>query len=201
VQVPLVLELAGRPVLCVGAGPVAVAKVGPLLRAGARVTVIAPAVHPDLEAAAEVLRRPVAAGDVTRDPRPWLVVAATGVATVDDAVAAEAAEGGIWCLRVDGTGDVAVPATVRRGGVLIAVTTGAPALTARLRRAVEDLVDGGWGSAADVLAGLRRDADVRAALAAVPAADRRLRWHGAVDVVLAGGDGDAARAVLVGGGP
>ncbi len=39
---PVFLKLEGRPVLVVGAGPVAAGKVRPLLDAGARVTVMAP---------------------------------------------------------------------------------------------------------------------------------------------------------------
>lgn len=39
---PLSLDLSGRAVLVVGAGRVAARKVGPLLAAGAQVTVVAP---------------------------------------------------------------------------------------------------------------------------------------------------------------
>ena len=45
---PAMLRLAGRPVLVVGAGPVAVRKVESLLESGAAVTVVAPEVHPQL---------------------------------------------------------------------------------------------------------------------------------------------------------
>jgi uroporphyrin-III C-methyltransferase / precorrin-2 dehydrogenase / sirohydrochlorin ferrochelatase len=49
---PVSLDLAGRPVLVVGAGPVAARKLGPLVAGGAAVTVVAPAVHPSIEAMA-----------------------------------------------------------------------------------------------------------------------------------------------------
>ena len=46
---PVFLKLAGRPVLVVGAGPVAESKLQALLAAGARVTVVAPEVRPSIE--------------------------------------------------------------------------------------------------------------------------------------------------------
>jgi len=45
---PVFLKLAGRPVLVVGAGPVAESKLQALLAAGARVTVVAPEVRPSI---------------------------------------------------------------------------------------------------------------------------------------------------------
>ena len=80
-------------------------------------------------------RAVVARGDVAgAHPRPWLVVAATGVAAVDAAVAAEADVLGVWCVRAAGHGSAALPAVVRDGPVVAALTTGAPALTAAAAR-------------------------------------------------------------------
>ena len=45
---PLLLNLQDRPVLVVGAGSVALRKTRSLLNAGARVTLVAPQIHPDL---------------------------------------------------------------------------------------------------------------------------------------------------------
>ncbi|HVV50885.1 MAG TPA: NAD(P)-dependent oxidoreductase, partial [Polyangia bacterium] len=50
---PLFLKLAGRKVLVVGGGPVALGKVRALLEAGAAVTVVAPEAGPELAALAE----------------------------------------------------------------------------------------------------------------------------------------------------
>ncbi|WP_370328359.1 bifunctional precorrin-2 dehydrogenase/sirohydrochlorin ferrochelatase [Euzebya sp.] len=197
-RVPLLLEVADQPVLCVGAGPVAAAKARPLLDAGAHLTVVAPDVHPDLADAHVVHRRAYATADLA-DPAPRLVVAATGVPEVDGRVGADAAARGIWCLRADGRGDVATPATIRRGDALIALATGAPALTRRLREHLDPLVDDRWGEASTTLSRVRADADVRAALAAVPPAERRERWRRAVTAVVEadGGAGEAA-AILRG---
>ena len=55
---PVFLKLDGRPVLVVGGGPVAAAKIEGLLAAGALVTVVAPDIQPEIErAAVAVIRR------------------------------------------------------------------------------------------------------------------------------------------------
>src|ERR1700733_6746228 len=50
-RLPLFFDLAGRRVLLVGAGPVAAAKLGQLLAAGADVRVVAPEVCEEIERA------------------------------------------------------------------------------------------------------------------------------------------------------
>ena len=183
-RTPLLLDLAGRRVTCVGGGPVAAAKVVPLAMSGAEVHVISPTCHPDLAAVATHHERQWRAGDLATTPPTWLVVAATGDRAVDDAVHAEAEQAGIWCLRIDGRGPVAVPSVIRDEDLLVAVSTGAPALTKRLRQHLEATLDGRWADAARTLAALRRDPGVRAALAEVPPAERRDRWRRAVDAAL-----------------
>ena len=42
---PAFLKLSGKPVVVVGAGPVASSKLAGLLEAGARITVVAPQIH------------------------------------------------------------------------------------------------------------------------------------------------------------
>ena len=187
--VPLLLDLTDRAVVCVGAGPVASAKVLPLVEAGADVTVIAPDAEERL--VAEVLweARPYRRGDLDRDPPVMLVVAATGVSHVDRAVAREARDRGIWCLRAEGQGDVVMPSVVRRGGLLLAAATGAPALTRRVRMRLEEVFDDRWGDTATLLARLRDDQRVRRALGVVARDERRRRWRTVVERCLDGGDG------------
>ncbi len=201
---PLMLEMAGQPVVCVGAGPVAAAKIVPLLECGAVVTVIAPQVDPRLVIAQTVLQRPYVAEDLDGTPRPRLVVAATGVDAIDGRVAEDAASRGIWCLRISGDTEVTVPSVIRRAGMVLAMTTGAPALTKRLRQTLEETLDDRWGVASKTLSALRQDPAVRATLAAATAAQRRQRWHQAVDMMLAEGprpEADAALAILTGTAP
>ena len=89
---PTALRLLGRPVLVVGAGPVAARRTKGLLDAGARVTVVAPVACPALAELA-------AAGLLNWEPRPyrpsdvdgvWFVQTATGDAAVDAQVSADA---------------------------------------------------------------------------------------------------------------
>ena len=55
---PAFLDLTSRHVVVVGGGPVAASKLESLLAAGARVTVVAPDIHQDIErAGVEIVRR------------------------------------------------------------------------------------------------------------------------------------------------
>jgi uroporphyrin-III C-methyltransferase/precorrin-2 dehydrogenase/sirohydrochlorin ferrochelatase len=93
------LRLAGRRVVVVGGGRVARRRVPALLAAGAEVVLIAPEVSPALEdLPIEWLRRPYQSGDCDG---AWLVQACTDNAKVNAAVAAEAEEKRIWCVRAD----------------------------------------------------------------------------------------------------
>lgn len=181
------VEVAGRTVLCVGGGPVATGKVVPLAAAGARLVVISPTCTDELAAVADAWhRRPFGPEDVAGDPPPVLVVAGTGVPVVDHAVADAAAGRGLLCLRIDGQGSVAVPSVIRRESLVVALSTGAPALTKRLREHLEDTLDARWATAAATLSALREDPAVRTALAALPPPERRARWTAAVDAALSG---------------
>ena len=117
---PLHLDLSGRRVLVVGAGPVAVRRVRALQDAGADVHVVAPEVSPDLPDV-PVARRPFTPADLDG---AWLVHACTGV--VDGDVAAACAARGTWCVRADdAAASVAwVPAVARVDDVLLSVSAG-----------------------------------------------------------------------------
>ncbi len=134
---PVVLALAGRPCLVVGAGPVAARRARGLLAAGAVVTVVAPAVVPELDQLAGSLaieRRPYRSPEAARYR---LVVTATGHPDVDRAVVADAAAAGVPVAGADRgvPGTVRLPAVHRQGPVTLAVSTGgsSPALARWLR--------------------------------------------------------------------
>jgi len=141
---PIVLKLAGRPCVVCGGGTVAERKVQSLLEAGAAVTVVSPT----LTAA---LQRLATAGHIvhrarTFEPRDldgaFLVIAATNDEALNAQVSAEAERRGQLVNVVDTPhhGNFFVPAAVRRGPLLIAVSTGgqSPLLARRIREELED---------------------------------------------------------------
>ena len=158
---PIFLDLTGRNVLVVGAGAVAARKVSGLLRAGARVSVVAPEVCEALDAkeregSVRILRRPYRASDLEGC---WLVVAATDEPELNGAVSEDAAGARLFCNVVDQPAlcSFQVPAVVRRGLLQIAVSTGgaSPALARRIRLALEEVYGPAYGQLLDALLGLR----------------------------------------------
>jgi uroporphyrin-III C-methyltransferase / precorrin-2 dehydrogenase / sirohydrochlorin ferrochelatase len=142
---PLSLDLRGRRVVVVGGGPVAARRARSLADAGAQVEVVAPFVCEDLrdDARVEIHLRDYAVGDLAG---AWLVHTATGEASVDAAVAADAEAQGTWCVRADDAEASAAwtPAVVRRDAVTVAVTTGGdPVRAVRLRNAIGAALDDG----------------------------------------------------------
>src|ERR1700758_4120978 len=100
---PIVVKLQGRLVVVVGGGEIAAGKIDGLLRAGARVRVIAPDVHavfaePIRNRKIEWIPREFASGDLAG---ATLVIAATSAAGVNAAVFREAESCGIMCNAVD----------------------------------------------------------------------------------------------------
>jgi uroporphyrin-III C-methyltransferase / precorrin-2 dehydrogenase / sirohydrochlorin ferrochelatase len=173
---PLFLKLAGRQVLVVGGGPVALGKVRALLEAGAVVSLVAPQVEPELETLEKkgnisIARRSFEQSDVEGS---WLVVAAAPPA-VNRSVAAAAESLRLFVLAVDDTSAASAygAGTLRRGGVTVAVSTDgrAPALAGLLREGLEAVLPDdleGWTAEAK-----RQRAAWRAS--GVPLAERRPR--------------------------
>lgn len=129
------LDLTGRSVLVVGGGPVALEKVEGLLAAGARVTIVAPRIVPELtELDAVFARRAYRSQDLAGR---FLVVAATSTTTVNRRVFADAEARAILCNVVDVPElcSFILPAVHRHEPIAVAVSTGgaSPALAQHLR--------------------------------------------------------------------
>jgi len=125
---------------------VASRKVGKLLGAGAEVVVVSPEVRTELaEMGAEIHRRPYEYGDLDGAN---LAFTATDSREVNAAVAREARERGIPINVADrpDEGDFAVPSTLRRGGLQVAVSTGgaSPTLARRIRAELEEAFGHEW---------------------------------------------------------
>lgn len=138
---PVFLKLEGRHVLVVGAGPVAASKLRALVDAHARVTVVAPAVVPEIrEHAVEIVERPFQVSDL--DGVCFVVAAAPP--EVNRAVAAEAHARGLFVNAVDDMENASayLGGVMRRAGVTVAISTDgeAPALAGLVREALEALL-------------------------------------------------------------
>lgn len=205
---PLALDLSGRTCVCVGGGSVAARRVTALVAAGGVATVIAPELDPVLEemsasGALEVLRRRYEAGDLAG---AFLVLAATGIRAVDEAVRVEArALGALLNMAGESArGDCQFMAVVRRGPLVVGLQTGgaAPAVTAALRARIEGVLT------PDLEGVLARVGVLRAQLrSSVPdVAERGARWRtvvdrGSLDAAIDGGGAAALariEAILLG---
>jgi len=172
---PAFLDLRGRRCLVVGGGRIAERKVPGLLECGARVTVVSPALVPGLARLATIGRiehrsRVFRKVDVRRCA---VVIAATGVAAVDDAVAEAARRHGALVNAVDRPAgcDFIYGAVLRRGELQIAVSTGgrAPALAREIRRRLEPVIGAEYAALVDEVGRARR-----AARATAPTSQARL---------------------------
>lgn len=138
---PVFLKLRDRPVVVVGGGGVATAKLRGLLEADARVTVVAPEVSREIAESGVTIRcRPFAAADLDE---AWLAVAAAPHA-VNRAVAAAAEDRRIFVNAVDDPPNASayLGGVVRHAGVTVAISTDgrAPALAGLIRQAFETLL-------------------------------------------------------------
>jgi len=160
---PVFLEMKGRPCLVVGGGEVAQRKAEGLLAAGARVTVVSPELTAELAAlkaegrieylAREYERRDLEGFDIA--------VAATGDEAVNARVAQDGRERRVWVNAVDDPAacDFILPSVVRRGEVVLAISTGglSPALARRLREELETYLADDFAPLAELLAEVRRE--------------------------------------------
>src|SRR5215468_3075858 len=140
---PMFVKLNGRLVVVVGGGEIAAGKIEGLLKAGAKVRLIAPEVHPSLISAirtrkVEWVPREFAAGDLGGAA---LAIAATSAPGVNASVYREAESRGIFCNAVDDVENCHFyyGSVMQRGDLQIAVSTNgkSPALAQRLRQELE----------------------------------------------------------------
>lgn len=174
---PVNLVLSGRPCLVVGGGRVALTKVRGLLDAGARVTVVAPEIAPEVAALADVAdTRPYRAGEAARYR---FVIAATGDPAVNQQVYDDGEAAGVWVNSADDPQrcSAILPARVRRGRLTLTVSTGghSPAVAAWVR----ERLSAEYGPEYDQLIGLLSEA--REEVRAQGLGTERLDWRQALD--------------------
>lgn len=160
---PIFLQLQGRPGLLVGAGHVALDKLGSLLRTGLNLRVVAPDAVPeirqlDAEGRIEWVQRAFEPSDLEGN---FLVVAATSEPAVNAAVYQAAYERGILCNSVDDIPhcDFFFGSVISRGDLQIAISTSgeSPAVSQRLRREIDEQLPTDLGAWLAQLGQLRRE--------------------------------------------
>lgn len=171
---PIFLKLENRPCLLVGAGNVALEKIGSLLKTGLRLRVVAPEARPEVVQLAadgklEWLQRPFSPADLDGN---FMVIAATNSPTVNAAVYRGAVERNIPCNSVDDIPncDFFFGSVVTRGALQIAISTAgeSPAVAQRLRREIDEQLPQDLGPWLEDLGQLRREV-----LATHPRGDER----------------------------
>ena len=156
---PAFLKLGDKECLLVGGGIVALRKARLLLAAGARLTVVSPQVVPALD---ELITGEPGAHRINRRFREcdvsghWLVVSATGVPQVEEAVASAAEQHRVFCNAVDQQEHCSyiTPAIIDRSPIVVAVSSGgsAPVLARQIRAQIEALLPQRLGDLAKLAA-------------------------------------------------
>ena len=197
---PICIDLRGRHCLLVGGGEVARRKVETLLRAGATLRLVAPAIDPGL---GELVRQ--RGGELRLrafEPRDvddvWLAVAATDDEAVNRQVRDAARQRGVLVNVVDQPAlcDFIFPSIIDRDPLLIAVSSGgrAPLLARLLRARLETTIPAGYGRLAAWMGRFRPQ--VKARIAGGTA--RRRFWERVLEgqigeTFLAGREAEAER--------
>lgn len=160
---PIFLKLDNRPGLLVGAGTVALDKIGSLLQTGLRLRVIAPQAHQEIlrlaaDGKLEYISRAFEESDLDGN---FLVIAATDDPQVNAAVYQGALARNILCNSVDDIPncDFFFGSVVRRGGLQIAISTAgeSPAFAQRLRREIDEQLPTDLGPWLAEIGELRRE--------------------------------------------
>ncbi|MBI4082566.1 MAG: uroporphyrinogen-III C-methyltransferase [Candidatus Lambdaproteobacteria bacterium] len=201
---PIFMKLQGRACTVISGGAVARRKVELLLRAGARVSVVAPALEPVLAgwARAGVLEHRPAGFTPACLAAAAVVIAATDDRAVNRQAAQAAQHRGIPVNVVDDPAACTfiVPAIVDRSPIVVAVSSGgrAPVLARLLRARLEQVVSGGYGRLAE-LAGRFRSR-IKARLRDPRARNRfweRVFQGPVAELALAGREREAGAALAV----
>ncbi|MEX2241490.1 MAG: siroheme synthase CysG [Burkholderiales bacterium] len=198
---PIFLDVRDQPCLVVGGGEVAARKCALLLRAGARVTVLAPALSAAFDAdlaAARITQRAASFRDEDLDGFA-VAIAATSDQAVNRAVAAAARARRIPVNVVDqpALSSFILPSIIERAPLIVAVSSGgaSPVLARLLRARLESLIPAGYGRLA-ALAGAFRDR----VKARFKPPERRRFWERVLqgpiaELVFTGRDAEASAAL------
>lgn len=160
---PVFLEIENRRCVVVGGGEVAERKVASLLGCGAAVVVVSPQLCPGLgelekKGLISVVPRDYRQGDLDG---AFMAIAATDDPAVNRRVVSEAREKGMLINVVDSPQESSfiVPSVVRRGDLVVAISTGgrSPALAKKVRQEVEQTLGPEYGALLILLSEVREE--------------------------------------------
>ncbi len=222
---PLFLNIKGRVCLVIGGGEVAARKVSLLLKAGAKVKVVAPDLCDELKKLLDKRKISCRLGTYESEDLEEcrLAIAATDDGQINHLVSLEADKRGIPVNVVDQPDlcTFIVPSIVDRSPVVAAVSTGgaSPILARLIRTRLETLIPAGYGRLAELANRFRGQVKARFG----KSVDRRRFWERVLSGSIAervlsghmkdaeialekalsaeGEDGDLGEVYLVGGGP
>ena len=198
---PILLDIREQPCLVVGGGEVAARKVALLLRAGARVTVLAPTLSAafDADLAADRIAHRAASFRDENLTGYAVVIAATDDDAVNRTVATAARARRIPVNVVDQPAlcSFILPSIVERPPLIVAVSSGgaSPVLARLLRARLESFIPAGYGRLAALAAAFRERVKAR-----FKPPERRRFWERVLqgpisELVLSGRDGEARAAL------
>jgi uroporphyrin-III C-methyltransferase/precorrin-2 dehydrogenase/sirohydrochlorin ferrochelatase len=197
---PIFIQLRGELAVVVGGGQVASRKVELLLKAGARVTVVAPEIVDELDPLVARGELRLISGKFAPEhlAGAGIVIAATDSREVNAAVSCAARKARVPVNVVDDPelSTFIFPAIVDRSPVIVAVGTSghSPVLARRVRAQIESLLPARLGALARFVGDRRKEVQQ-----ALPPARRRPFWERIItglvgSRVLAGDDADANEA-------
>ena len=198
---PIFLDVRDQPCLVVGGGVVAARKCALLLRAGARVTVVAPRLDAAFDAdlaAARIAHRAAKFHDEDL-AGVVVVIAATDDDAVNRAVAAAARARRILVNVADQPAlcSFILPSIIERAPLTVAVSSGgaSPVLARLLRARLETLIPAGYGRLATLAASFRDEVKAR-----FKPSERRRFWERVLqgpiaELVFSGRDAQARDAL------
>jgi precorrin-2 dehydrogenase/sirohydrochlorin ferrochelatase len=183
---PIALDLRDKRCLVVGGGAIAEGKLDALLGAGARVTLVSPAVRPAIAALAAAGR--ISIRQRTFEPADlagaFIVIAATADRAINAEIAVASRAAGILVNAVDDPPfcDFYAVALVRRGALQVSISTNglSPAFARWMREELDATLPGEYGELLAVLGDVRAELKARGQ---IPAYEH---WQAAIDDCLLG---------------
>lgn len=163
---PVALNVENKRCLVVGGGTVAERKTRALLECGALVTIVSPALTQglhELKARIEWRAQAYSSGALHECSCDGfaLVFACTNRREINAQVARDAGENNVWCNIADDSqnSDFHTAATVRRGAICIAITSGggSPALSRHLKTRVETAIGDEYAALLEMMSTRRLD--------------------------------------------